>query len=212
MTLATRTLADCEAVIERGLATFIEVGQTLLEIRDKRLYRLTHDSFDAYCQERWGWARAHAYRMIASGEVVTSMNGALADRSSMSPIGDILPVPTNEAQTRALAPLKSDPEQMADAWTEAVAETNGKATAAAVEKAVAKRVEPKQLTAAEQAEEDRKGQISRGIGRLQELVNGWGQLRSLPKSPDRDALLTGLTPYDRKVVLEIEAMYLEVSA
>lgn len=209
MTLATRTLADCEAVIERGLATFIEVASTLLEIRDGRLYKATHETFDSYCQERWGWGRAYAYRMIASGEVVTSMNGALAD--SMSPIGDILPVPTNEAQTRALGPLTSDPTAMADAWSEAVAETNGKPTAAAVEKAVAKRVEPKPITEAEQHELDRQGAIRRAIGRLEELVNGWLELRSLASHPERDAVLAGLIESDRLTVLEIESMYLEGS-
>ena len=138
--LAQRDLAECEAVIERGLSTFIEVASTLLEIRDRRLYKMTHETFDAYCQERWGWGRAYAYRMIASGEVVHSMNGALAD---VSPMGDILPGPTNERQTRALEPLKSDPAAMAEAWQEAVVETNGKPTAKAVEEAVAKRTEQK---------------------------------------------------------------------
>lgn len=207
MTLTTRDLAACEAVIERGLATFIEVASTLLEIRDGRLYKATHETFDSYCQERWGWGRAYAYRMIASGEVVTSMSGALAD---VSPIGDILPVPTNEAQTRALAPLKDDPEIMAEAWSEAVVESNGKPTAAAVEKAVAKRVPPRQVSEAEQYEIDRQGAIRRAIGRLEELVNGWVELRSFVTHPERDAVLAGLTESDRLTVLEIESIYLEV--
>ena len=50
-------LAECEAVIERGQQTFIEVGQALMEIRDSRLYRETHATFEAYCNERWGWTR-----------------------------------------------------------------------------------------------------------------------------------------------------------
>ena len=49
----TASLTDCEQVIERGMATFVDVGRALLQIRDKRLYRGTHASFDAYCKERW---------------------------------------------------------------------------------------------------------------------------------------------------------------
>ena len=39
-------LAECEAVIERGLATFVEVGRALLHIRDERLYRAAHRTFE----------------------------------------------------------------------------------------------------------------------------------------------------------------------
>lgn len=43
-----------EAVAERGLGTYAEVGDALAEIRDRRLYRGTHPSFEAYVRERWG--------------------------------------------------------------------------------------------------------------------------------------------------------------
>lgn len=35
-------LAQHEGVIERGLKTFVDVGNALLAIRDKRLYRQDH--------------------------------------------------------------------------------------------------------------------------------------------------------------------------
>jgi len=53
-----RSLADLETIIERGLATFVEVGTALLDIRRDRLYRETHETFEAYCRERWGFGRA----------------------------------------------------------------------------------------------------------------------------------------------------------
>jgi hypothetical protein len=46
--------AELEEVIELGLATFITVGNALLEIRDSRLYRDTHATLEDYCRERWG--------------------------------------------------------------------------------------------------------------------------------------------------------------
>lgn len=39
-------LASCEQRIERGLKTFIDVGQALAEIRDSRLYKGTHETFE----------------------------------------------------------------------------------------------------------------------------------------------------------------------
>ena len=78
-------LARCEATIARGVKTFVEVGAALTEIRDARLYRATHTSFDDYCRERWQFGRSHAYRLIDSAAVV----------ANLSPIGDALPA--NEA-------------------------------------------------------------------------------------------------------------------
>ena len=39
---------------QRGLATYVEVGDALAEIRDKHLYRGSHPSFETYVRERWG--------------------------------------------------------------------------------------------------------------------------------------------------------------
>ncbi|MFA6271403.1 MAG: MT-A70 family methyltransferase [Candidatus Paceibacterota bacterium] len=95
-------LAECEAVIERGLKTFVDVGNALLEIRDSRLYRAEFGTFEDYCKERWGMKRAHAYRMIEAAQVV----------ETLSPMGDILP--TSERQARPLTVL--EPEQQREAW------------------------------------------------------------------------------------------------
>jgi hypothetical protein len=45
-------LLECETVIEKGFQTFIEVGIVLLEIRDKRLYRQSYETFEDYCRGR----------------------------------------------------------------------------------------------------------------------------------------------------------------
>jgi hypothetical protein len=127
-------LADLETVIERGLGTFVEVGDALAAIRDGRLYRSTHSTFEDYCQERWGFSRPRAYEMIHASEIVSSLS-AIADT----------PAPRTESQARALAPLKANPEQMAAAMTAATEATAGRPTAAAITQAV------KDLTAEHQA-------------------------------------------------------------
>ena len=45
--------------------TFIEVGKALLAIRDAKLYRKTHKTFEAYCRDRWEMSRPRAYQLIA---------------------------------------------------------------------------------------------------------------------------------------------------
>jgi len=90
-------LAALEAIIQSGLRTFIEVGQALSEIQHGRLYREQgFATFAAYCQKRWGWGRAHAYRLIDAAQV----------SRNLSPTGDS---PMTERQARELASLP--PEQ-----------------------------------------------------------------------------------------------------
>src|SRR5690606_32485692 len=115
MTLATTTatltvaeadqLADCEAVIAKGLQTFIEVGQALLTIRDNRLYRTSYGTFEEYCRKTWGMSKTHANRVIDSAEVaeVLTPMGVTGERQARE-LGTT--VPTSERQARELAPLK----------------------------------------------------------------------------------------------------------
>lgn len=120
-------LENLEVVIEGGLQSFIEVGRALSEIRDGRLYRATHMTFEMYCQDRWDMSRQRASQFIQATTVV--------DR--LSTIVDT--PPENESQVRPLTKLPDD-EQVA-AWKEAVATApEGKVTAAHVEKVVASRL------------------------------------------------------------------------
>ena len=86
-------LGHCETIIERELAKFVEVGIALANIRDGRLYRDTHGTFEDYCRERWGFSRVRAHQMIDAAEVV----GVLTIVNSDSP------VIANEGQARAIA-------------------------------------------------------------------------------------------------------------
>lgn len=95
-----------ESAIERGARTFIEVGNALAAIRDKRLYRGPYQTFEDYCRARWGMGRRYANRIVEAAEV--------AER--LGPHG---PKPTMEAQIRPLTQLK--PEQQREVWDKAVA-------------------------------------------------------------------------------------------
>jgi hypothetical protein len=64
---------------------------------NERLYALEYDTFEDYCQKRWGMSRQHAYRQIDA--TIVSHN--------LSPIGDNILKP-NESQARLLARLEPE--------------------------------------------------------------------------------------------------------
>jgi hypothetical protein len=49
-----RQLGKLEATVNHGLDTHITVAEALTDIRDVRLHRDTHVTFEAYLRERWG--------------------------------------------------------------------------------------------------------------------------------------------------------------
>jgi len=119
-------LEHYEAIIERGLNTFVDVGNALAGIRDSKLYRDTHSTFEDYCQERWGISRPRAYQFIEAAETV----------GLLSTIVDT--TPRTESQARPLTRL--EPEEQIAAWQEAVETApNGKVTAAHVAEVVERR-------------------------------------------------------------------------
>ncbi|AUI68133.1 DUF488 domain-containing protein [Beggiatoa leptomitoformis] len=115
--------AQHEAIVKEGLQTFYDIGEALLTIRDKRLYRAEFNSFEEYCQEKWGFVRRQADRLIQAFEVTENLR----------PVG--LTVPHNEAQARPLAKL--EPEKQRQAWQKAVEMSpDGKPTSKQVKQAV----------------------------------------------------------------------------
>src|SRR5258708_5225134 len=62
-------LIHLENVIERGLETFMDVGSALMEIRDSKLYKSTHKTFELYCRERWKISQPRAYQLMDAVKV-----------------------------------------------------------------------------------------------------------------------------------------------
>ncbi len=117
------SLARNEHVIETGLFYFFEVGSALLAIRDSKLYRGTHATFEAYCSDMWGMSKPRAYQLIDAAKVKDNLLSTSVD------------LPATESQTRPLCSLP--PDQQASAWQKAVDTVpDGKVTAAHVQKVV----------------------------------------------------------------------------
>ena len=115
-------LERCEVVIKQGLQTFIEVGQALMTIREKRLYRIGFKTFEDYCVGRWSFGRNYVNKIIEASSVISNLG-------TMVPI-----LPQSERQTRPLTSL--EPEIQKEVWTEVVKTHGDNITAAKVQTVV----------------------------------------------------------------------------
>lgn len=94
-----------ETTIKKGLNTFVEVGQALLEIRENKLYRIEYNTFEQYCQEKWQMTRQRSYELINASVVIQNVSNCLQK-------------PTTESQVRPLTRL--EPEIQNAVWKETI--------------------------------------------------------------------------------------------
>jgi hypothetical protein len=92
-----KLLKENEDIVRANSDAYVAVGLALRAIRDKKLYRGSHSSFDAYCMARFDFGRVYGHRLIMAAGVV--------EKLKVLPIGNTL-LPTSESQTREL--LKVD--------------------------------------------------------------------------------------------------------
>jgi hypothetical protein len=116
-------LLQHETTIQQGLKSFFEVGKALATIRDKKLYRASHATFEEYCRVRWNIGRRSAYQLIEAAEVMENVRNCAQT------------LPANEAQARPLTSLPAS-RQMA-AWQRALETApGGKVSAAHIQQVV----------------------------------------------------------------------------
>jgi hypothetical protein len=155
-----------ERKVERA---FYEAGKALRELRDRRLYRSTHPTFEGYCRDRFGFTHRHVNYLIAGSQVVENLqmgtNGSQIQRDrEMGTIGRQIQehdktgtngsqiqsdgemgtigaqiLPTNERQVRSLVQL--EPEQQREAWQQAVTEAGGKVPSGRIVKDIVERMQ-----------------------------------------------------------------------
>jgi hypothetical protein len=116
-------------LLERQVeGAFYLAGLALQTLREQRLYRSTHDSFERYCRERFGHSRQRASFLIAAAQIY----------QRLSTIGYLV-LPANERQLR---PLKRLPAaRQGEAWQEAVAAAGGKCPSGRLVERVVERLE-----------------------------------------------------------------------
>ena len=126
-----------------------EAWLALKQLRDNRLYRNTHKSFEEYAKDRFGFNRAHAYRLISAAQVLENLspNGRHDEpETEMSPNGRHL-LPKSERLCRELAKLP--PPQQSIAWEQVLELSTDKAPTAKVVKDVVERFGQKPLRLAQ---------------------------------------------------------------
>jgi hypothetical protein len=116
-------LLQHETTVQQGLKSFFEVGKALATIRDKKLYRASHATFEEYCRGRWNIGRRSAYQLIEAAEVVENVRNCAQT------------LPANEAQARPLTSLPAS--QQVAAWQRALEiAPGGKVSAAHIQQVV----------------------------------------------------------------------------
>lgn len=109
-------LAAIEIAIEDSLRGFEAMASRLKRVRDGRLYRENHVTFEDYCRVKWGFVASRARQIVAGAEATESVTKVT------------LPAPASERVARVLVPL-SETERR-EVWAEAVDEFGDTPTAA----------------------------------------------------------------------------------
>ena len=155
----SKRLIALEHVITKGLSNFIEVGEALLEIRDSRLYRIEHGTFEEYCKGKWGITKQSAYQLISGAAVSKNIKSHNCDfqptkQSQTRPLTKLPAAavsknikshncdfqPTKQSQTRPLTKLPAD--KQSEAWAKSVESAGGQQPTAKQVEAVVVEMRP----------------------------------------------------------------------
>jgi hypothetical protein len=177
----SKRLIALEGVITKGLNSFIEVGEALLEIRDSRLYRIEHGTFEEYCRDKWKMSRRQANRLVGGATVVNNL-GPIGPKTEK--FMDVLaragihhnndatwPSPKTEGQVRPLTRLPAN--QQPEAWAKALEAADGnQPTAKQVEAAVVELLAPSPISPEEPASTEEKIKIV-----INQALRIWGMAK-----------------------------------
>lgn len=141
--------AELEAVIDKNFKGFVQIGLALAEIRQSRLYRSTHRTFECYCADLWDMCKKRANQHIAATAVIMNLQNDhncgqsynIENKDENKKNGnhgshfEYSLLPQNERQARPLTRLQ--PDQQKEVWQSIVMNApEGKITASLVERAV----------------------------------------------------------------------------
>ena len=120
-----------EIKVERA---FYEAGMALMQLRDRRLYRSTHATFEEYCRERFGYTRRRPYQMIEAALIYDNLIDKCAKFLHI--------LPTKEGQIQPLSQLERS--EQPEAWIIAVEEAGGKVPPGRIVKEVVQRIKDRE--------------------------------------------------------------------
>ncbi len=120
-----------ERKVERA---FYEAGMALMQLRDRRLYRSTHATFEDYCRDRFDYVRRRSYQLIDAAKIYNNLSEKCVQFVHI--------LPTREGQVRPMSQLNA--EQQVLAWETAVEEAGGKVPPGRIVKEVVQRIKDKE--------------------------------------------------------------------
>ncbi|NEU78088.1 hypothetical protein [Nostoc sp. UIC 10630] len=116
-----------ERKVERA---FFEAGKALAQLRDRRLYRSTHKTFEEYCRDRFGHSRRQSYLLMDAAVVFDNLV-EICDQFDHK-------LPTAEGQVRPMTKL--EPQEQQEVWLKAVEIAGGKVPTGRIVKDVVQRI------------------------------------------------------------------------
>ncbi|MCC5669019.1 hypothetical protein LC653_35475 [Nostoc sp. CHAB 5784] len=126
-----------ERRVERA---FFEAGKALMELRDRRLYRSTHKTFEDYCRDRFGHSRQKSNYLIAAADVYENLTTICCQNlppEDLTTNGSQI-LPTSEGQVRPITKL--EPQEQWEVWQQAVELAGGKVPTGRIVKDVVQRI------------------------------------------------------------------------
>uniref|UniRef100_UPI0035933709 hypothetical protein n=1 Tax=Nostoc sp. TaxID=1180 RepID=UPI0035933709 len=126
-----------ERKVERA---FFEAGKALAELRNRRLYRSSHRTFEDYCRDRFGHSRQKSNYLIAASDVYENLTTICCQNLPPEDLttnrSQILP--TSEGQVRPITKL--EPQEQWEVWQAAVELAGGKVPTGRIVKDVVQRI------------------------------------------------------------------------
>ena len=114
-TVERSKLRKLESVVAEGISSFVVVGEALKEIRDAKLYRESHKTFEKYVDQKWGIERRRAYQLIDASEASKKLCNTVSQNARAAEI-------TN---ARQLCELKDVPAESMEAVVNKAADIAG---------------------------------------------------------------------------------------
>lgn len=108
-------------LIERVGNAFYVSGMALLQLKEERLYRSTHFSFDEFCQDIFGYSSDYAYLKMAAAKVYQNLIDNLPPSLGKPTNGRQQILPTRQRQLRPIVKAKLDEAAQIEVWQMAIA-------------------------------------------------------------------------------------------
>lgn len=105
---------ELDNAVREGMTAFLEVGHSLWQIQDRKLYRADYPTFEAYCIDTHNLKRSTAYEFIG----FSKMQSNLSEESDK--------VPETKEQYRQLA--KVPKESQVEVWKKAIEKSEDEGT------------------------------------------------------------------------------------